>query len=246
MIGEWEYMNKKVLVLTGGTDEFKSKDCTDLFIKDVLTYTNPSKERYAKKHGYDFINLDSLGTDPLEKFSSREIGIQRLLRVFDYLKLYDVVMWLDADALVTNDNFDVNTIGLDEQHIFYGSNVWNGHTLNGLPYFSSGNFMVHKTPAIEEFINYFYHVALSMDKNSREEQHALNLIHKFSPIRDKFKIVDNNIFESIPSREMYDPYWKPSLPIIHQWKDENFLVHLTAASNFGRVDIMKKYFAKYI
>jgi hypothetical protein len=239
-------MNKKVLVLTGGTDEFKSKECTDLFIKDVLKLTNPSKERYAKKHGYDFINLTSLGSDLRGVASNKELGVQRLFRVFDYLILYDVVMWIDADALITNDDYDILKIGLDENHLFYASNVWNGHHLNDVPYFSTGNFMIQKTKNIQEFIEYFYHVYSNLNKSFREEQHTLNLLHKFTDIGNKFKIVSNDIFDSIPSQEMYQPYWKPGLPIIHQWKHGNFLVHLTGVSNMGRVEILNNYFKEYL
>lgn len=239
-------MNKKVLVLTGGTDEFKSKDCTDLFIKDVLHLTNPSKERYAKKHGYDFINLTSFGNDPRSITSNREIGALRLIRVFDYLNLYDVVIWIDADALITNDEYDIFKIGLEDDYTFDASNVWNGQYLNNMPYFSTGNFMVSKTKDIDLFINYFYDVYSSIDTTYREEQHTLNLLHKLSDIQNMFKIVSNDIFESIPSVEMYDPYWNTALPIVHQWKEGNFLVHVAGAPNECRVKILNNYFLKFL
>lgn len=251
MTGDLIYMksdtNKKILILTGGTDRFRTKESeSDALFEEVLDLTLPSKRKYAEKHGYDFKVLRDFGSDPRGIFDDNHIGPQRLLCVFEMLDQYDVVMWIDGDAVITNDEYSVESIGLEENVIFYGSQVWNGHTMFNLPYFSAGNFMMHKTEGYDKLKEYFYTAAQQIGPTNTEEQHILNLIHKRTDLGPAFKIVGNNIFESIPNQDVYGDWYKFSQPVAHEWKRGNFLVHLGGLPNSGRIDIMHKHYSDYL
>ena len=240
-------MKKRILVLTGATDSFRTEQSEgDSLFEDVLKMTIASKKRYAEKHGYDFKVLKEFGSDPLSVFEDNHIGPQRLLCVFDALTEYDVVMWLDGDALITNNQYSVEQMGLEENIVFCGSNVWNGMHVNNLPYFSTGNFMFHKTNGLTNVINAFYDIARGIGASRTEEQHILNLIHKFTILRDLFRIVPNCIFESVPDQTIYERYYTYSSPAVHVWNENNFLVHLTGPNNRDRIEIMEKYYHKYL
>lgn len=240
-------MNKKTLVLTGATDKFRTKDSEgDSFFKEVLDLTLPSKKKYAEKHDYDFKVLRDFGSDPRGIFHDNHIGPQRLLCVFEMLDQYDVVIWIDGDAVITNDEYSVESIGLEENVVFYGSQVWNGNMFLNLPYFSAGNFMIHKTEGYDTLKEYFYTVAQQVGPTNTEEQHILNLIHKRTDLGSVFKIVPNNIFESVPAQNIYGSRYIFSRSVVHKWTPGNFLVHLTGPCNRDRIHIMKEHFSEYI
>ena len=133
--------NKRVLLLTGTTDILRSPNETDNTMEEVFDLTLPSKQRYAKKYGYDLLSLRSFGSDKQNIFKDKHLGFLRALRAFEMLEHYNIVMWIDADSIITNDNFSINDFQIDENHSFYASWDWNnvGHS------FSTGNFIIHKT-----------------------------------------------------------------------------------------------------
>jgi hypothetical protein len=70
--------NKRVLLLTGTTDEgkgvwnhFTSKEDNDM--QEVFDLTLPSKHRYVKKHGYDLLSLQSFGEDKQNRLALKII-----------------------------------------------------------------------------------------------------------------------------------------------------------------------------
>ena len=101
-------MNKRVLVLTGTTDILRQPNETDNTMEEVFDLTLPSKQRYVKKYGYDLLSLRSFGKDRQNRFTESDIGFLRVLRAFELLENYDIVMWIDADSIITNHNFSID------------------------------------------------------------------------------------------------------------------------------------------
>lgn len=54
-------MSKRTLIITGTTDFGRNPDSTDNTMEEVFDLTLPSKEKYAQKHGYDFLAMRSFG-----------------------------------------------------------------------------------------------------------------------------------------------------------------------------------------
>lgn len=73
--------NIKVAIITAATPNLQFQ----------YDYTNIFKVRYCKNHGYDFIFSPIFGERGKAYFKRQELLLQ-------YLKEYDYVMWMDADA----------------------------------------------------------------------------------------------------------------------------------------------------
>ena len=89
----------KTLILTG----------CDKSMYDVLDLTIPSKQKYAAKHGYDFMSVRSFPGDAECGLEERHIGFQRTVLAFKLLRHYESVMWVDADSVITM-TLDLNNL----------------------------------------------------------------------------------------------------------------------------------------
>lgn len=235
-------MNQRILIITGYTDEFRTEiSASDNTMADLVDLTLPSKQRYAKKHGYDLLSMRSLGCDSHGIFGRNEIGFQRALRSFEMLLSYDVVMWLDVDSIITNDEYTIENFIGDSNYTFYASYDWHGYSN-----FSCGNFIIKKTSNVQDFINAFYSIGSSLSGPGREEQNTLNIMHMHTHFKNEFKILEHKFLSSIPTQEMYGSRWVAARPIVGQWNDQCFLAHLTGASNKDRIEILNNNFERYL
>ena len=67
-------MINRVLLITGTTDIVRNPE--DLSMTEVFDLTLPSKQRYAKKHGYDLLSLRSFGEDKNKVFNKEIKNLQ--------------------------------------------------------------------------------------------------------------------------------------------------------------------------
>jgi len=229
---------KRTLILTGYTDFTRPVDSIDNTMEEVFDLTLPSKIKYAKKHGYDFLAMRSFGSDKTNKYKDTDIGFLRVLRTFEMLDYYDRVMWIDADSLITNLNYKIEDFLFSENYVFYASYDWLG--TNSL---SAGNFIIQTNEYTKDFLKYFY----DFSKNFNEEQTTLNAMY-FNPFNKSYiKILEHKFLGSVPSIEDYTPQvWgkrpSPTCP----WTPESFLVHLTGIGNTDRLNILSKTYKDYI
>lgn len=81
---------------------------------EMNKYHNKSFEKYAKKHGYDYIFLKRYDSD-------LPVYWQKLEVVLDFLKnhKYDYVMWADSDSIVKNYDIPIESI-LNKKDIYIG------------------------------------------------------------------------------------------------------------------------------
>jgi hypothetical protein len=237
-------MNKKrVLLLTGTTDEgkgvwnhFTSKE--DNYMEEVFELTLPSKNRYVKKHGYDLLSLRSFGEDKQNRFKRDEVGALRVLRTYEMLQYYDVVMWIDADAIITNDEYTIDDFLLDDQHCFYASWDWNGKFS-----MSTGNFIIQNT----ENLAYFFDVFCQIYGQFNCEQPAINAMYRGdNNSRNIIKILEHQYLNSVPSKETYAEAWATRPPVFAPWTKDSFLSHLTGVSNKKRIELLKNYYGQYL
>ena len=237
-------MNKRVLILTGTTDILRNPNETDFTMEEVFDLTLPSKVNYAKKHGYDILALRSFGTDQNNVFTHTDLGFLRVLKTFDMLKHYDIVMWVDADSIITNDNFSIDDFQLDDDHCFYASWDWTGKSS-----FSTGNFIIKNAPSTEQMFKAFLSVGKYV-KDSKQwgwEQTTMNMILNSTSLGKHIKLLDHKYLNSIPGKNILGSIWssdrpEPKFP----WSNESFLVHLTGISNTERINLIKTHFSRFI
>jgi len=231
-------MSNKVLVITGTTDIITDHTSGELPFQVVANTTFSSKLNYANMHGYDFLSLNGFGTDKSGKYNPTQIGYLRILRVFNNIENYDYIMWIDADALVTNPNMTIEDFQIDDS-IFYCSYDWSGYySLN------TGNFILKNTPQTKLFIDAFYEISKNYDMP--EEQATINAMYSIPNLKPAIKVLEHKFLNAVPSVDLVKKdIWgnKPSPPC--PWKPGDFLVHATGLPNSERVRIFNECFKNY-
>jgi len=234
---------KRILLVSGATELYPNNG--DASIMSVLDISMKSKQKYAQKHNYDLICMRSFGSDFSERYKDTDIGFLRVLRVFDFLDHYDIVMWIDADALITNDCFKIEDFQLTPECVFYASADWNNNTT-----LNTGNFIIQKT----ENLNIFKDAFFNASKHFVNEQDTLNFLFYRTQFKSLIKMLhhkylnsalDNSI--SIPLLQPSDQIgWSSGRPnVINPWNKDCFLVHLTGMSNINRLNIIDKIFKEF-
>ena len=229
--------NKRVLLITGTTTILRAPDETDNFMEEVFDLTLPSKQRYVKKHGYDLMTLRSFGTDKKGIYNEKDVAFLRIQRPLEMLEQYDIVMWIDADALITNEDLKIENFPLEPHITFYASYDWNGKTS-----MSTGNFIVQNTPNTEAFANTFY----SLGKRFSSEQETINALFWGSDLKHTIKPLEHKFLNAAPTVDMYKEAWATRPPIFAPWTKDAFLLHLTGCSNKHRIRMLNEYFKEYL
>lgn len=236
-------MDKRVLVITGTTDIGKGilpgwPSLEDSSMEEVFDLTLPSKQRYCKKHGYDFLSLRSFGIDKQNRYRHDDVGKLRFLRSYEMSQYYDIVMWVDADSVITNDNISISEFPLDDSCCFYASWDWNGkHSM------STGNFIIQPN----QFSDYFFNIFCQVHGNFNSEQETINVMYWKDPqSRNIIKILDHKFLGGIPPKELYKEAWETRLAPPYPWTKDSFLLHVTGASNTKRIEILKNYYSEYL
>lgn len=230
-------MDEKTLLITGFTDQFRDPTDTDNTMEEVFELTLPSKQQYTSKYGYDLLTLRSFSRiDAI--FNEKEIGFLRVFKVFEMLNYYDNVMWIDADAIITNNAFDINYF-IKSNKTFYASWDWNGYySLN------SGNFIIKKTEHTREFFNLFVEIGKYVLHNKiwGAEQTTFNIMYKNTQMSSEIDILDHSYLNSVP--DCLD--WEENRKLINPWSSNNFLAHLTGSPNQTRVKVLKNNLKQYL
>jgi hypothetical protein len=236
-------MNKRVLLLTGTTDILRKPNETDNTMEEVFDLTLPSKQRYVKKHGYDLLSLRSFGKDTHNRFTELDLGFLRVLRTFEMLEYYDAVMWIDADSIITNDNFCIDDFQLDDDHCFYASWDWSGKRT-----FSTGNFIIQRGKNLNELFNAFLQVGRHViDTNQWGwEQTTMNLIYNNTNLKNTIKILDHNFLGSIPNKKLFMGIWDGRSETPYPWSVDSFLAHITGIPNKNRIQVLTQSFRNYL
>ena len=68
----------------------------------MAEYSIPSFKAYAELHGYDF--------KPIERYNDQHPAWQKVYAFQEYLKNYDVVLWIDIDAIILRFDKDISSV----------------------------------------------------------------------------------------------------------------------------------------
>tara|TARA_R110002124_G_scaffold256018_3_gene421639 strand:+ start:966 stop:1649 length:684 start_codon:yes stop_codon:yes gene_type:complete len=225
--------DKRVLVLTGASDDFPCRE-GDVEFSKVYELTLKSKRNYAEKHGYDYMELRSFGSDPRNILNEKEVGFLRAVRCFEMLKTYDVVMWIDGDSIITNDSFQAEDF-IEDGKVLSVSRDW-----CGVPSLSSGNFVLYNTEGSDEFIDNFYSVA--QFTGAPQEQQTFRGLFGTGQI----KMLHHDYLNAVSSHQEECNIWHDRAKVQNVWSENSFLVHLTGLTNRDRIELMRKYFSDYL
>ena len=242
---------KKVLLITGTTDIITPKDSDDATQEELFELTLPSKERYAKKHGYDLLVMRSFGDSSPYGFvkhnvpfpQNNQIGFLRAIVAFEMLFSYETVFWIDSDSLITNYDYDLNTFGVNSEKSFYASYDWEWKNS-----FSTGNFILHRTPQPQwrQLFQLFLHLGTTKFLDHLlQEQITLNYINN-NIMPQSFQILEHKYLNAVPKEIENTKTWKDRRKINWPWDRSCFLAHFTGLTNTERIELIKNNFSQYI
>ena len=199
----------KVIVTTGYDDNFAE-------IGDLTTH---GKRLYAKKFGYDFSCKRIYKEDTHPSW-------QKIEHVIQLLASHETVIWLDADTVITNPNFDIIAECKPGLNV---SRDWN----NNHPFanMSLGNFVTTRD-ALQIWLlaSSLYEWANKFDW----DQGAVRRVYENNPdIRNLFHIHPRRLFNAVDSRI------RPN--VIEPWQPGDWLTHLTADDMGSRVRIAREF-----
>lgn len=219
----------KTLLLTG----------SDSRMFNVLDLTLQSKIKYCSKHGYDlFVKKEWLPVKEAN-FDTKHVGFLRVFYALQMLSLYDCVMWIDADAFITNFDYKIENI-TDADHCFFASCDWHFKQENDDSPFNTGNFIVRKNKNIDSFIESFMNTSQIFLSSDLQEQQTINHMY-FNKIQDKnIKKVDKKYLNSVPQLMHETQTWSGRPNVENPWTKDSFIAHLTGAKNYERIIIFNK------
>ena len=107
-------------------------------------------------------------------------------------KKYDYLVWIDADAIIINNNFYVKKI-IEEKYNFYISKDFNG--------INTGVFMIKSCDYIKDFFLKVYSLTEFLFHNTWEQAAIIKLINEnYKNIQDHIKYIDQKIFNAYDYR----------------------------------------------
>jgi hypothetical protein len=241
-ITKGKHMNKKrVLLLTGTTSDLISPHNNKM--EEVFDLTLASKQRYSKKYGYDLLEMRCFGNGEAYGFKDTDIGFLKALRAFQMLEHYDLVMWIDADAIITNDSYSIEHFPI-EKNSFCASYDWAWKES-----FSTGNFIIQRTGESNQLFDTFLQIGKQCSGRMMQEQEVLNYIQKNTPLKSTMKSLEHKFLNAVPSFITETPTWKADINrtgIVSPWNEDCFLAHLTGCTNSDRINLLHNKFANHL
>ena len=247
-------MSKQQTLIITGCDES---------MYPVLDLTLKSKTEYAQKYGYDLlIQRAFLPYNFKDRHISvhyDNIGFLRVAHAFKHLQEYDTVMWIDADAIITNKDIAISEIVGNDDSVLITSYDWTvpeGQT-NQNHTFSTGNYIIRKTDLTEQFYELLLTVANSVLQGTVfvegwTEQYILNTIYAqgSDEVRRCIKVKEHKYLNAVPATIATTKTWQDNphrLESLHSpWNPDCFLAHLTGCTTQDRVQLLQEYFNIYI
>lgn len=202
----------KVLVLTGYDDNMKE-------LGDICA---PSKERYAKRHGYDYECVREYlpGTHP---------SWQKIRLLKERIDKYDTILWLDGDTIVTNNH--ALEVPYMVHYVLTASQDWCVRNTQADPWqftmgISMGNFVIYNNEDTHRFLDMIEAKKQYANRGQWEQDSVLaNMRESDGFNAHVFRLPTHALNSVLPECQL--PGIKPHRP----WQPGDFLVHLTNIPN---------------
>lgn len=192
---------------------------TDSVMQPVADITFPVMQRYCDTHGYTFRHCNW-------RLSDRRVVWDKIKMLDLYLSQFDLLVWLDADILITNHQITLESIMLSSL-----KNMLVGSDENGI---NTGFLALWNCAWSKKMLERAWDIE---ENEVGSEQEALT----------RACAVDNQVFvlpQSVVNS--YDwPTYGLSADKAGQW-DHSFILHLPGHTAEKRVEIFNKYLDKII
>lgn len=199
----------KTLVLTAWTENMRA----------VVEITAATKKEYARRHGYEFANI-LLEPKPNEYPAWAKVGV-----LFEILPTVDRLLWIDADAFITNPEISLEKIPHGPG--FTASRDWGVDA--ALHDFSTAGLILtsHALPIVELALKKTHWANVPLwDQNALREAAAC--------FRSITHVLPRRTLNAVPQELL--PF------AVEPWQEGDFLCHLTNTSNPNRRAFLDRYF----
>lgn len=155
----------------------------------MAVYSIPSFKKYAGLHGYDF--------KLIHKYNEQHPAWEKVYAFQEYLKDYDVVLWIDIDAIIVKFDKDISSV-FDETVAFQGLAVEPDKP-------NTGVWLMRSCKQSFKFLHYLIHISPSF-QTPCWEQDAVRLLlgyYEFNYSRNTILLQEkwNSIHNNVPPEE---------------------------------------------
>lgn len=197
----------------------------------LAAVTNALKEQYASKWGYHFFSdcSDVYATEG-PKVGTPILGFIKLDMLLYYLQKYETVVWIDADALITNRNIQIEDFLIRRPD----KDVILGYDNNG---FHSTVIFARNTPTARDYL----HAANTIGRqffigHPWHEMEALRYFWLAPNYHDRV-----GFFSAKEICPILKPAYAPHLPMSigreYAWAPGDWLLHLSALPDAKRLEL---------
>jgi len=185
--------------------------------------TQINHRAYAERHGFEFqvVNEYTAGTHP---------SWQKMRILMERIESFDSILWIDADAFVTNMDFDFTSLIGDRKGLIL-SKDWDN--CNKPDYFSAGVMIVVRGQEATDI----FREAMTHKKWENVplwDQAALQDVFNQKPdLRPFFNIMARRCLNSVPQ--------ELNQGIVEPWREKDFICHLTGVNNAKRLELLLKF-----
>lgn len=187
-------------------------------IYEYSQYSTAINKKYCEKHGYEYIEVPVVLAETYAPQWSKIFQVLRHLQSMDYTHIF----FLDADAVVLNDNITLeDRISQMKTSIAFSENDWNGGEL-----INTGAFIatVEAIPFLQECIRVSQEELPNLQRDYWHEQTVVNLL------KDRGWLMD------VWSMNTINSYW------LHNYKNntDQFIYHFMARPLHEKVAIAQE------
>lgn len=179
-----------------------------------------SKNNYVNIHNYNLL------FDPLSLDNTRPLSWSKIRQVQRFLRMYDVLMWIDADTIITNPNVCIEDILLMMPK---SKDLMIGRDINDL---NAGVFIIRNSIRSFEFLNEVWSQN-DLIHNGWWEQAAIIRL-----TQEKY----NDIAVEIPRNaiRIFNAYI-PQIDPLHNHQPGDFIIHFAGTKGQMLYDLMRTY-----
>jgi hypothetical protein len=187
--------------------------------QELAAITLPGKTQYCQRHGYDLIS--GIHPGPIERMGWDRVGV-----VQQHLPNYDVVMWIDCDAIITNLTKPVTDVLKNGDQFVLTADLYGINT---------GTFIAVRTPMTIQFLFSVLHAGPQLVAHHHwGEQEAIIRLLSGPPFDNFATVLPQNAMNSYINAEMGRPDW-----FMGNYQPGDWIVHLAGVPYARKIEVAR-------
>jgi hypothetical protein len=168
-----------------------------------------SHKKYCEKHNYDYITDETIFDD------TRHPSWSKIKLIQKYLPNYEYLLWIDADAMITN--YDIVAESLLSDKFLLISSDWNG--------INAGVFIIRNDPMSFDFLDDVWNNYKGDVTDGWWEQNAIQYFAETEKYKPHIEVLDGEkrkLLNSYDKEHTIKHSWKPNQSY---WTEGDFIIH---------------------